>query len=133
MKSAKTRSDAASRPAGSPALAVRARPGRVSAGGPGWRARLDERRVEEEPMADFEIRPKSVTLSGNQAQAFEAVRNGQPIAGVTWSLRPTAGSGTIDPVTGLYAAPRFVLLGRKVYVQATFRGVRLPAPGAAGC
>ena len=84
-------------------------------------------------MADFEIRPKSVTLSGNQAQAFEAVRNGQPIAGVTWSVRPTAGSGTIDPVTGLYAAPRFVLLGRKVYVQATFRGVRLPAPGAAGC
>jgi hypothetical protein len=84
-------------------------------------------------MADFEIRPKSVTLSGNQAQAFEAVRNGQPIAGVTWSVRPTAGSGTIDPVTGLYAAPRFVLLGRKVYVQATFRGVRLPAPGDGGC
>jgi hypothetical protein len=79
-------------------------------------------------MADFEIRPKSVALSGNQAQVFEAVRNGKPVPGVTWSIQPTKGSGTIDPVSGLYSSPRFVVIRRKAYVQAAVGGAQ-PAVG----
>jgi hypothetical protein len=79
-------------------------------------------------MADFEIRPKTVSLSGNQTQAFEAVRDGQPVKGLRWSILPSRGSGTIDPDTGIYSAPRFVLVDRKAYVQATQRGEPAAVP-----
>src|SRR5260370_1180802 len=84
-------------------------------------------------MADFEIRPKTVSLSGNQTQAFEAFSDGKPVHGLRWSILPSQGSGTIEPDTGIYSAPRFVLVDRKAYIRATRPGEQpaIPARAAA--
>ena len=74
-------------------------------------------------MAEFEIRPKTVSLSGKQTQAFEAIGgDGQPVKGLRWSIQPSQGSGTIDSASGVYSAPRFVFVDRKAYVQAAQPG-----------
>ena len=82
-------------------------------------------------MADFEIRPKTVSLSGNQTQAFEAFSDGKPVHGLRWSILPSQGSGTIEPDTGIYSAPRFVLVDRKAYIRATRPGEQPAIPAGA--
>ena len=63
------------------------------------------------------INPSSVTLNGGQTQQFSAAVTGISVTGVTWSISPQV--GTIDPNSGLYAAPLTITTSQKVTVTAT--------------
>jgi uncharacterized protein (TIGR03437 family) len=63
------------------------------------------------------VNPSSVTLNGGQTQQFSAVVTGISVTGVTWGISPQV--GTIDPSSGLYAAPASVTTSQKVTVTAT--------------
>jgi len=63
------------------------------------------------------VNPSSVTLNGGQTQQFSATVTGISVTGVTWSISPQV--GTIDPNSGLYAAPAAITTSQKVTVTAT--------------
>ena len=63
------------------------------------------------------VSPSSVTLNAGQTQEFSATVTGISVTGVTWSISPQV--GTIDPNSGLYAAPATIATSQKVTVTAT--------------
>ncbi len=69
------------------------------------------------PPAGVSVSPAAATLYGSQGQQFTATTVGLPSSTVTWSISPVAGS--INPVTGLYAAPAEITSQQTVTVTAT--------------
>ena len=63
------------------------------------------------------VTPSTVTLNPGQTQQFTASVIGVSQTGVTWSISPSV--GTIDPVSGIYAAPSSVATSQKITVTAT--------------
>lgn len=71
-------------------------------------------------MPDLEISPKSAVLTGGQTQQFEALENGKPVQGVTWSVRTTEKperAGQIES-SGIYMAPVRIFRNKKVVIEA---------------
>jgi ABC-type multidrug transport system fused ATPase/permease subunit len=69
------------------------------------------------------INPKASMLTSGQSQQFTLVdRNGAPVpAGITWTVNPAVGGGSID-VTGLYTAPVEVTVAADVTVSGQSAG-----------
>ena len=62
------------------------------------------------------IAPHSITLSGWESQTFQATHDGAVVS-ATWTLDPPQ-RGDIDAQTGVYRAPRWIPISKRVTVIA---------------
>ena len=70
------------------------------------------------PAISVSVSPPTASLGPLQTQAFTATVANSVYPSVTWSITPN-GTGTIDPVSGLYTSPGSFGAGQNVTVVAT--------------
>jgi len=71
------------------------------------------------PPISVSVSPATANLYGGQTKQFSATVSNDPTnAGVTWSITPTTGAGTLS-ATGLYTAPASITAQQNVTVTAT--------------
>src|SRR6185437_3188830 len=64
------------------------------------------------------VGPSAATLYANQTEQFSATVTNAANAGVTWSITPATGAGSISATTGLYTAPATIGATQTVTVTA---------------
>ena len=83
------------------------------------------------PISVGAITPATVNLGTSSTQAFTgaAVANDSSNSGVTWSINPASGAGTIVAATGVYSAPTTVISSATT-VTVTATSVKDPTKSA---